>query len=506
MSASEVLVVGAGPSGLTIAIELARRGIPVRLVDRAPAANTETRALGMQARTLELFERHGITDDLLTNGLRAERFHVFSEGRRILRADFGDLPSVYPFLLMIPQHKVEAILAARLAGLGLTIERRTVLEDLNQSCGKVTVTLSHEGRDETADFDWVIGADGAHSTVRRLLGVGFLGSSFEETFAVADLRVDWPYPHEEFFAFLNRGRFAAFFPMLGGWHRVAIAQPITGSDPVARITTAQLQSSLTDVVSGRAAIEEVRQAGLFRINQRRAAHHRCGNVFLVGDAAHIHSVIGAQGMNTGIQDAMNLGWKLAEVVRGSAGPSLLDTYAVERVPVAERLVKGTRRITQLTLLRSRPGTFARRLVAPRLLGRPSIQTVLTRAISQIDVSYHDEKGSSPADRADVGDRAPDAAVARSGRDRARIHRLFHPSAFTLLSFGISADRVAAALDVHTERVRMITLALDDPSVGRYDVRQPTVILVRPDGYIAARGDLTAIRSHLDQLFPAGVAV
>ncbi len=455
----------------------------------------------MQARTLELFERHGTTEALLAHGLRADRFNVFSEGRQILRADFRGLPTSYPFLLMIPQNEVEEIVAGRLAGLGVDVERRTTLNSVAQVAGHVVVVLSHgDGRAETATFDWVVGADGAHSTVRQALGIEFLGSSFEENFAVADLRIDWANPHEEFFAFLNRGRFAAFFPMLGGWHRVAIAQPTTtGEVSDRRITIPELQQSIADSVPGRAIIEEVRQAGLFRINQRRAASHRRGNVFLVGDAAHIHSVVGAQGMNTGIQDAFNLGWKLAEVVRGSADPYILDTYADERAPVAARLVKGTRRVTRMTLLKGRVTTGVRRLIAPRVLGRAPVQTALTRAISQIDVSYHDSRAASPPDRAAVGDRAPDAATT-SDRDAACVHDLLHPAGYTLLSFDEPTDRVRAALNSHSERVHVVALRRGSPAARAYQVTGPTLILVRPDGYIAERGDLKAVRSHLERFF------
>ena len=502
MSAA-VLVVGAGPTGLTMATELARRGVEVRVVDKAAQANTDTRALGMQARTLELFERPGITADLLAHGLRADRFNVFSEGRRILRADFRALPTAYPYLLMIPQNETEAIVAHRLAELGVEVERRTTLESIDRSEDSATVVLTHaDGRRETATYDWVIGADGAHSTVRRAIGVDFLGSSFEETFAVADLRVDWERRHEEFFAFLDRGRFAAFFPMLGGWHRVAIAQPVSAGDGAGRrITTAELQESLAATVPGRAAIQEVRQSGLFRINQRRAAHHRRGRVFLVGDAAHIHSVIGAQGMNTGIQDAFNLGWKLAAVVTGAAGEQLLDTYAAERAPVAARLVKGTRRVTRMTLLKGAAVTAARRLIAPRVLGRARVQTALTRAISQLDVSYHDDRGSAPPGRAAVGDRAPDAATG-SPDGAGRVHDLLLSTGHTLLGFGRSESEVRATLSRESDGLHVVGLPVGSPAATAYGVGRPTAVLVRPDGYIAVRDDsdtFEAIRSYWDRV-------
>ncbi|WP_156251691.1 FAD-dependent oxidoreductase [Pseudactinotalea terrae] len=500
MSAATVLVVGAGPTGLTLAVELARRGISVRVIDKAAAASTDTRALGMQARTLELYERHGITTALLDNGLRAQRFNVYSEGRRILRADFHSLQTRYPYLLMIPQNDTEAILAARLADLGVRIERRVALDSITQSPDGVTAVLTRaDGSAETAILDWVIGADGAHSTVRRALDVEFMGSAFEENFAVADLRIGWDRPAEEFFAFLNRGRFAAFFPMLGGWHRVAIAQPHAAGRQDRSITHAELQQSISDSVPGSAVIEEVRQAGLFRINQRRAASHRLGRVFLAGDAAHIHSVIGAQGMNTGIQDAFNLGWKLAEVITGTADPGLLDTYASERAPVAERLVRATRRVTRLTLVKHPLVTAARRHVAPLLLARRPVQVKLTRAISQLDVSYHDHRGSAPAGRAAVGDRAPDTPASTG----TRVHELLHPTAHTLFSVAVPDDEIRSALGDHDRHVHVVPLPAGSPAARAYGLPRPAVVVVRPDGYVAARAprnDLSAVRAYLDRVF------
>ncbi|WP_191906635.1 FAD-dependent oxidoreductase [Microbacterium lushaniae] len=495
---ADVLVVGAGPTGLTAALELARRGIRVRIIDRARTANTQTRALGVQARTLELLARTGITDELLARGLMADRFNIFSEGRRILRADFGGLPTAYPFLLMVPQNEVEDVLAQALAEWGVAVERECELTALTPSIDGVTATVTHaQGPAEARTYPWVIGADGAHSTVRALLDIGFLGTAFDEHFAVADLRVDWDRPPTEFFAFLNRGRFAAFFPMIGGWHRVAIARP-AGEERWERgsVPTDDLQAALDRIVPGRPRIVEVRESGRFRINQRRAAAHRAGRVFLAGDAAHIHSVIGAQGLNTGIQDAVNLAWKLAGVIHGDAHPQLLDSYEAERAPVAARLVRGTRAVTRMTLLHNPIALAARRTVAPRVLGRPHTQRVLTRAVSQLDVSYHDARGAAPAGRAAVGDRAPDADA--GGR---RIHDLLDPVGFTLLDFGTDA---ASAREPITGGLLAPVVRMPETAEvsAAYEITGPTLVLVRPDGYIAARGGAEDIRRYVRGRMPA----
>lgn len=482
---SEVLVTGAGPTGLTMAIELARRGIPVRVIDKAAAPDTRTRALGMQARTLELFERHRIGEQLQQRGLRADSFNVFSEGRQIVHADFRHLDTHYPYLLMIPQNHAEEILIEKLATYGVTVERNVSLTELTQTPDAVTVSLVDAAGDaEQARFTWVIGADGAHSTVRHQLGLAFIGTSFEENFTVADLRVDWQRPHEEFFAFLNRGRFSAFFPMLEGWHRVAIARPV--DDPRSgEVTHDELQIAVDECVPGSTQVTEVRQAGRFRINQRRAAAHSVGRVFLIGDAAHIHSVVGAQGMNTGIQDAFNLGWKLAAVIQRKADRSLLDSYGAERAPVADRLVRGTRRITNVTLLSNPVTTLLRRRLAPIVAGRTRMRTQLTRAVSQLDISYHDDSGAAPPERAEVGDRAPDAPLFYGADGVTRVFDVLDDHLHTLLCFDLPAD-AAPFLEEEDELVRVVRLNGETRAAARYGLTGPSAILVRPDGYIAER--------------------
>lgn len=482
---AEVLIVGAGPTGLTMAIELARRGVAVRVVDAAGAPTTETRALGVQPRTLELFEKLGLAEAAVAGGLLVTEFNVFSEGKRFLHLDIRALATPHPYLLMLPQPQVEALLTARLAEHGVTVERGVELTALTESSGHVRVTLQHgTGLAEQTHAAWVIGCDGAHSTVRHQLRVPFVGAAFEENFAVADVRMDWALPYDVFYSFLNRGRFVAYFPMPGNQHRLTIAYR-PGQSPGGDVTFEELQSAVDRCAPAGARVAEITYAGRFRINQRKVARHSVGRVFLAGDAAHVHSVVGGQGMNTGIQDAFNLGWKLAAVVHGQAAPELLDSYAAERSPVAHRLVKGTRRATRMTLLRNPVAAAARRHVAPHVTARPAVQRVLGRALTQLDVSYRDGTGGANDARPTVGDRFPRIDVLDSSR-------------FTLLHAGPKPCGLHAAIGPHAE---LIGVRHDTAPVGGAGLT-----LVRPDGYLALLdADVRELRDYLEETFtaPAG---
>ncbi len=452
---ADVLVVGAGPTGLAMAVELARRGVRVRIVDASAEPNGETRALGVQPRTLELFEKLGVAEAAVAQGVAVTRFSIFSENRPILRMSLDGLDSPYPFLLMLPQHQVEDLLRARLADAGVRVERPVKLISVGQGPDTVEARLAHaDGTVEEATVPWLVGCDGAHSTVRHRLGIPFGGAAFEENFAVADLRMDWSLPHDEFFSHLNRGRFVAYFPMPGGLHRVAIAYP-AGRVPQGEVTFEELKRAVDACAPAGARVAEVRAAGRFRINQRKVARHSDGRVFLAGDAAHVHSVVGAQGMNTGLQDAFNLGWKLACVIAGRARPELLAGYAAERAPVAHRLVKGTKFVTRMTLLHTPPATAARRTIAPHVLARPRVQRTLARALTQLDVSYRDGSGAGDGERIMVGDRAPDVPVEDASGTTTRLFQALDPETHTLLVFGPRDDALRRMLAGYAGLVRPV---------------------------------------------------
>jgi len=380
-----------------------------------------------------------------------------------------------------------------------------------------------------------VGCDGAHSLVRYQLGVAFEGEAFEQRFAVADVRVAWPLPGDEVFAFLNRGNFMAFFPMAGGLHRVAIAYP-AAAEPDGSVSVAELQESLDRNGPTGARITDVAWTSRFRINQRKASRQSAGRLFLTGDAAHVHSLVGAQGMNTGIQDAINLAWKPAMHIQRVAPRALLDTYETERGSVARRLVHGTRRFTRLTLLRAPVATAARRRIAPLVLSRPAVQQRIALAISQTDVSYRESPlraGPAAKHAPAPGDRAPDANLTTGPHGSPiRLYELLRDIRHVLLFFtgdgdDNAADRLWRALDAHLHAFRPLIVAhrivpaarsaarrsdghpdgdLYDAGAAvheRYGLPHGGAVVLRPDGYVAVRAELSnlsPLQNYLQQWF------
>jgi 2-polyprenyl-6-methoxyphenol hydroxylase-like FAD-dependent oxidoreductase len=500
-----ILIVGAGPTGLTTGIELARRGVDVEVIDASAEMHDDTRALGVQARTLELLDTIGVADAAVDRGLPIGAFSVFSENTRIINVNMNGLETPYPFTLMLPQSQTEALLASRLAEFGVTVKRPVELKALAQDRDGVQATLRHaDGRIQQIECDWLVGCDGARSTVRTQLGVPFAGTAFEENFAVADLRMDWSMPHDQFFAFLNRGSFVAYFPMPSGAYRTAVGYP-TGQAPEGDVSLSEIERAVETCSPAGARVTAVEQTARFRINQRKVKRHSVGRVFLAGDAAHIHSVVGAQGMNTGIQDAFNLGWKLAAVAQNRAPRRLLDTYQDERAPVVNRLVKGTRLFTRLVLLRNPLATAARRNIASRVMSRPGPQHRLACAISEVDVTYRARSRAKRRSPLAVGDRAPNAEVTHPSTSTvASLSDVFDDERHTLLVVGAVHQNVAAAASGYADELKIVHVIGDATSPPadcgldvvdakrqvqqRYHMSSGGYALIRPDRYVGALGN------------------
>ena len=494
-SATTVLIVGAGPTGLTLACELARRGVSFRLVEAVPGPQTGSRGKGVQPRSLEVFEDLGIVDRVLAHGRMAIPMHSTAPDGTVTRGgavpeslrDRPDIP--YPASLITPEWRVEEALRLRLAELGGAVEFGTTLAGFTQSDGTVSAELATGGTTETVTARWLVGCDGGHSAVREQAGIAFDGETREEVrMIVADLPVDgldrdaWQaWRHEEGLISLCP------LPSTDIFQYQALIAP--GQDP--ELSLANMQAIL-DRRSGRTDIRlhEPTWASLWRANIRLVDRYREGGVFLAGDAAHIHAPAGGQGMNTGIQDAHNLGWKLAAVTKG-APPDLLDTYEAERRPVAAGV---------LTLSNAR---------MEETLERNSLPTRRDASTIQLDVNY---RGSALArdDRDDAaplraGDRAPDATKLMTADGEHRLFDLTRGGRFVLLSFGPTSAAEAAPSGLRTLHVVGRPAGPDDivdtagNLAGVYGAGEATLTLIRPDGYIALisdAGDVSAVSRYL----------
>jgi 2-polyprenyl-6-methoxyphenol hydroxylase-like FAD-dependent oxidoreductase len=338
---ADVLVVGAGPTGLTLAVALAARGVPVTLLDRlAEGANT-SRAGVVHARTLEVLQEIGVADRLVPRGIQAGRFTVRDRDRVLVPVRFEALPTRYPYALMVPQSVTEAVLLERFLELGGRVRRPCTVTDVAQDDTGVTVTLEGGERLRAA---YLVGADGMHSVVRERAGIPFSGGAYDDSFSLADVRLAGAAPADEVVLYFSPAGLVVVAPLPGGLHRIVATVDAAPEHP-----TREYVQDLLDrrgPKHERIVVEEVTWGSRFRVHHRLADRYRAGRILLAGDAAHVHSPAGGQGMNTGIQDAVALARALAEVL-GGGSETLLDRYGATRRPVAERVVAFADRLTRL---------------------------------------------------------------------------------------------------------------------------------------------------------------
>ncbi len=493
-SAPTVLIVGAGPTGLTLACELARRGVSFRLIEAASGPRPGSRGKGIQPRSLEVFENLGIVDRVLANGRMAMPIRSTAPDGRVTLGgaepealrDRPDIP--YTTSLITPEWRVEEALRLRLAELGGAVEFGTALAGFEQLDEGVSAALATGGEAETVTAHWLVGCDGGHSVVREQAGIAFEGETREEVrMIVADVEADgldrdaWHmWRHEE-------GLFALCpLPSTDVFQYQALIAP--GQKP--ELSLANIQAVL-ERRTGRTDIRlhEPEWSSLWRANIRLVERYRAGRVFLAGDAAHIHAPAGGQGMNTGIQDAHNLGWKLAAVAKG-ASPALLDSYEAERRPVAAHVLALSNERLKQTLQQNSPT-------------RRDASTI------QLDVGYRgsalacDDRDETAPLRA--GDRAPDATRLATVNGERRLFDLTRGGGFTLLCFGTAPAVEAPSSGLGTFHVVGRSTGPGDIAdteghlADAYGASERTLVLIRPDGYIGLisdAGDAFAISDHL----------
>lgn len=414
----DVLVVGAGPAGLTLAVTLQARGVSCLLIDRLPAMLPWSRALGLQPRTQEILESLDVLEGVTARSLVQNAIQVHGNAGPLFRLDLTTLYAPHPQLLSCPQMVVEAALEKRLVALGGAVVRHCELLDFRQTGDAVEARLRWTERDWSVKASLLAGCDGAGSLVRRELGLHFDGAAYPDHFLLADVGpLDWDLDPQTGHAFLLSGGALIAVPMPGGW-RLMVNQP--GQEDLSPVPDLSLfRERLAMSLSEPPALGEPAWLGRFSVHRRLASHYRRNRVFLVGDAAHVQSPLGAQGMNTAIADAFNLGWKIAWFLRGRGGGRLLDTYEEERRPVASHMLEAVDFLVRSALVRNQLMRYARDGLY-RLLGtRPQVARRLLRRASQLDISYRAAVMAQsvdfdlPVDRgAPVpGDRAPDVALA-----------------------------------------------------------------------------------------------
>jgi len=491
------LIVGAGPTGMTAAIELKRAGLDVRIIDKSDHMAEHSQALVVQARTLEQFQRYGIASEAVARGRKLRGARFYSEGKQIVSVTTEQIASRYPFLLFLPQSATEALLNEHMERLGVKTERQVELESVAQDSRGVSVTLRHpDGGQENLRARWLIGCDGAHSTVREKSGVPFEGGGVGLSFFLGDLEIEGPdAPDDELTIHVHRGDIVFMGRLSDRQVRMIVAMHSEQQkDEHRQLTIADFQQAV-DQVGVRVKVRSAGWTTPFRVNDRQARHYRVGNVFLAGDASHIHSPVGGQGMNTGIQDAANLAWKMAAVARG-AHPSLLDSYEEERAEVGRVLLRFTERGLKMASLSNPLMEGMRDLLAPLVSGLKPVQRALLGFIAETDIEYRRSSivwdlGGDGDLRA--GDRLPDLTLLNPGDQTTLLGSWTEGKHLALVVNGSDAEIAQIRSELpEAEVVRLYTPQLDDEGIGLLGIRKK-VIMIRPDGYAGFRAPLAQLK-------------
>jgi 2-polyprenyl-6-methoxyphenol hydroxylase-like FAD-dependent oxidoreductase len=488
----EVLIAGAGPVGLTAACELARFGIPLRIVDKSAQRTDKSKALVLWSRTLELLDRGpGGAASFVDAGFKALAVNfVARDGELMGHVSMENVKSPFPYGLMLPQSDTERLLEERLQGLGVTVERQVEVLGFKTNGAGIQTTLRHaDGHEETVSSNWLLGSDGAHSIVRHTLGVPFAGETLDSDWMLADVHMKgYPYPDTEASVYWHKDGVFVIFPISPGRYRVIGDLPATsGAVPLAP-TLPEVQAIIDRRGPGHiTAFDPIWLAG-FRINGRKVKDYRSGRVFLLGDAAHVHSPAGGQGMNTGMQDAFNLSWKLALVIRNTCGDRLLDSYSPERSTIGDEVLKEAARLTAVGTLKSSTLQACRNLVSHFMLGFKAVQQEFADSMTEVNIGYahsplnaHSASGHGgpkPGERAPIRNGEPPVGAGKNPR------------------FALFAN------DTPTAR----TLLSKYPNLLEPSPRPPFadkgIWLVRPDGYVslaAQEGDLRDADTYLANL-------
>jgi 2-polyprenyl-6-methoxyphenol hydroxylase-like FAD-dependent oxidoreductase len=485
MHDTEVLIVGAGPTGLVLALWLTRLGVRVRIVDKTAQPGTTSRALAVHARTLEWYRQIGLADAIVARGRPMASINLWATGRQVAHARLGDIGagiSLFSYVLIFPQDEHERLLIAALHESGIDVERETEVVGFEEAADGIRASIKRaDGVTKTCGALYIAGCDGAHSVVRQALAIGFPGGTYEHLFYVADVEAHGTAMNGELHAALDTSDFLAVFPLKkDGRARLVGIVSDAAEHQREDLTWDDVSTRVIDWM--RLVVDRVHWFSTYRVHHRVADRFRKGRAFLLGDAAHIHSPVGGQGMNTGIGDAVNLAWKLAGVLRGRADASLLDSYEPERIAFARRLVSTTdQAFTSVTST----GWIARRvrlnvvpLVVPLILRFRATRRFMFRTVSQTAVNYRGSRVSEGrAGGVHGGDRLPWVAPPLNGTDN------FAPLTSLDWQVHVYGEATREMVAVCKERALALHALPWREECHRAGLLRNAVYLVRPDGYI-----------------------
>jgi 2-polyprenyl-6-methoxyphenol hydroxylase-like FAD-dependent oxidoreductase len=492
---TDVIIVGAGPTGLSLACQLVRYGIDFVIIDRKAGVTTHSKAIGVQARTMEIYEQLGVVEQALDLGQIAGKIRIVANSKVSGEVDLSSMGkglSPYPYLFILEQSKNEQLLYDYLQSHDREVWWQTELEHFTQSEMGVTAQVkTADGGSKTVVAKYLIGCDGAKSPVRNALGLSFEGSTFERLFYIADAQVDWEFSHDAGYGCFSRASVALFFPMVGEKrYRIIGTFPEGLEKDEGEILYAEIEQRIKEDSKLDLEISHVNWFSVYKVHTRAVNQFSVGRCFVAGDAAHIHSPAGGQGMNTGIQDAYNLAWKMAFVIKGYASEKLLDTYNEERLPNAQRLLEKTDRAFNILVGSNWFFSFMRMkilpLVAKYAIGRRVVGKNIFSAISQIRINYrNDSLSNHDSDRdfrVKAGDRMPYFLV-----DGKSVYDWLHAPKFHLLVFSDSEHEVRdLGKELEHESGDLIdfkVIMLNQHIVKIFGVNRPFQLLLRPDNYI-----------------------
>ncbi len=556
---TDVLVIGAGPTGLTAAAEAVRHGLTVRIVDANARRSIHSKALVLHSRSLEIFTDMGFVDQVLESGQEFRALNVYSEGKPLSRINFRTIDwqdAIYPFWLSLPQSETERCLEEHLARQGVTVERLTKLTDLKQDDDHVQATLSHYSEtaelvsEETIEAAWLIGCDGSRSATRKLSDIPFTGTADDSVFILGDVAIDWDKAEDEGYSFMASEGILLVVPLPEPKrYRIIAHMPKLSEEENIEINLDSLQALMDERTGMISSVSDLVWSSSFSVKHLVAEHHRKGRVFLAGDAAHIHSPVGGQGLNTGIQDAYNLMWKLALVQQGSGTEELLNSYELERHEVAEATIKQVSLATKLVTLKNPVSKTLRNHLAAIVINTDVVQKRFGRDVGMLDINYRastviKEEGPkvNPVERVrnaigdtgsfhsgpNSGERCPNVLfLDEKGNAHSLINYLYGTQHTLLLFAGVNETKPSETLQnilaileqnyAQSIRSYLVTSVITATSVWqgktivtkdaalhrRFGATNEALYLVRPDNHIAYRSQPVnekAFFSYLGHVF------